>query len=575
MVGRPAAGLSRRIVRAARRRGRGVIHATTRRMRRVDAISPVGIAGDPALTGQVEVFDLREIVGWVSGPTDMLPAQVGFYVNELRVAATWSQESSELTAAGEASGSFRIPLSDVWKYCRRSDRLTVQVNGRPLPIEGSGTYRVPEQDGTSTLRDLQRKFDQGFVFSRTGRLQLSKRLDSVWQAAVLNLYDQVSDVVRQWHGHELFAIYGTLLGMVREGGFIGHDNDFDVAYISASHDGRAAAREVGEIAVSLIDAGFDVECRRTALHIHDRHNPRTRMDVFHLYFDDHGDLAFPYGVAGSSVYTRTDWRGLEDQRIARHTLKVPEQAESLVEYIYGASWRTPLPGFNWNRARTSWRKDGWIPHDVEDAVYWSNFYAQNEFAEPSALCEFVLSRSDVPMTVVDIGCGDGRDSLPLARTGRQVCGVDRSQIAIRNASKRARDAGLGLQTLFVTADVADADSLNEIIGRMREQAAGGPLLFYLRNVVHAVTPTAGKALLGAIAELSRSGDLLAAEFPIAADGATKRPGQPSHRHRDGFTFGAAVRDQCGFTIVQEERSAGLASDRGDDPVVYRMVASRT
>ena len=103
--------------------------------------------------------------------------------------------------------------------------------------------------------------------SQTGRLQVSKKLDTAWQGRVFTLYDRVSEVLSRKYGYDAFLIYGSLLGYVREGGFIGHDVDFDAAYISQFSDLKAVADELRDIAFTLIDAGFDIICKTTALHI--------------------------------------------------------------------------------------------------------------------------------------------------------------------------------------------------------------------------------------------------------------------------------------------------------------------
>jgi hypothetical protein len=566
---------SQRAARAAKRRSRGAINATSRRIRRTAATPPPPFD----LTGGVDVFDAHEAVGWVSAAGAASPIRVALHLNGVQVAATWSQRPAHPGAGGASAAEFRIPLSDLWKYCKRADRLTVQVADTVLPIAGAESHLSPECDGPSNLRQLQRRLDEGFVFGRTGRLQLSKRLDKVWQGAVLSLYERVNAVVHDRHDHELFAIYGTLLGMVREGGFIGHDNDFDSAFISRHSDGRAAAAETRDIALTLVDAGFDVECRRTALHIHDQRNPAIRIDLFHLYFDDHGDLAFPYGIAGTSTYTTADWRGLAQRRVGRHALCVPRDPEQLVEYIYGSSWRTPLPGFRWDCARTGWRKDGWIPVDFEDAVYWANQYAhggRGESVEPSGLCEFVLPRTEVPRTVVDLGCGDGRDSLAFARAGWTVLGLDSATSAVDHARRRARAAGLDRQAQFVPGDLADPDAVRALAERARESAGGGPLLFHLAHVLQAISPKRQQALLGALAEASRPGDMVAAQFPVGADALTmKTPVRNYRGAATGFPFGAALREQCGYVLLHEEQSNGLTQFYGADAVVYRVLAARS
>ena len=50
-------------------------------------------------------------------------------------------------------------------------------------------------------------------------------------APLLDALETVLDLLHQ-QGLEAFPAYGTLLGAVREGTFLGHDNDADVGYVS-------------------------------------------------------------------------------------------------------------------------------------------------------------------------------------------------------------------------------------------------------------------------------------------------------------------------------------------------------
>lgn len=237
------------------------------------------------------------------GDASQFPVRVALYVNDVEVASTWADQDPR-TSDGVHHRGFRIALRDVWAYCKRSDELTIQIDGDALPISGAGFVRHPDAHGKFSLPELEAKFADGFLFGQAGRLQLSKKLDLDWQESVFSLYDRMSEVVRRHYGYEPFAIYGTLLGLVREGNFIGHDLDFDAAYLSRFSAGPAVAAELRDIGLTLIDAGFDVELLRTVLHVRD---PDTglRIDLFHLYFDDNGHLATPFGIAGSTEISRS------------------------------------------------------------------------------------------------------------------------------------------------------------------------------------------------------------------------------------------------------------------------------
>jgi ubiquinone/menaquinone biosynthesis C-methylase UbiE len=55
--------------------------------------------------------------------------------------------------------------------------------------------------------------------------------------------------------------------------------------------------------------------------------------------------------------------------------------------------------------------------------------------------------------IVELGCGTGRVSLPMARTGARVVGIDRSDSMLARARKRTRLAKLGAHLHLVRGDV--------------------------------------------------------------------------------------------------------------------------
>lgn len=59
--------------------------------------------------------------------------------------------------------------------------------------------------------------------------------------------------------------------------------------------------------------------------------------------------------------------------------------------------------------------------------------------------------------IVDLGCGTGRHSITLAEKGFDVVGIDISSVLIKEAKKRATDAGIKLK--FKTGDIRDIDKL--------------------------------------------------------------------------------------------------------------------
>ena len=74
-------------------------------------------------------------------------------------------------------------------------------------------------------------------------------------------------------------------------------------------------------------------------------------------------------------------------------------------------WDTYAPFYDWENARTLGRRD---------VRFWQNVAKQTRGA------------------VLELGCGTGRISLPLARAGVKVVGIDRSAAMLERAAKRLR-----------------------------------------------------------------------------------------------------------------------------------------
>ncbi len=251
---------------------------------------------------------------------------------------------------------------------------------------------------------------EGFVFGQTGRLQLSKKLDPAWQASVMGLYKELRDILAKEYSYDLLFFYGTLLGAVREGTVIGHDVDFDAAYISAHTDPRAAALELKHMGLLLIDRGYQVKCAHTALHVYARDGSGLKVDIFHTYFDANDVLCLPFGSAGSVDIMRSEWKGTTEIDFCGSRGLVPAEPERFAEMLYGSGWRSPQPGFDWERDRTKRDWPGVLTVADKEEVYWANFYAHTEFDNGSTFFEKVKARPELPGTSSTSAAVDGRDS---------------------------------------------------------------------------------------------------------------------------------------------------------------------
>ena len=573
------------------------------------------------VVGMVEQFSQRLVVGWVSVPKGSPPLRVTLQLDSLEVASSYATPDPSMSGSlsvlrggepggdperGQRAARAKVPLvhgwqqqnvrgprddrrnsgqeirtfsfrvHSLWPYLKKQTRVTVRANGSPLPIYGHGTFLRPPRKGQHTLADLRAKLEDGYVLSQYGGLQLSKKLDIAWQKQVMDLYQRTRAFLAEELGHEAFFIYGTLLGAIREGGYIGHDIDFDCAYVSRLRTGPEAAHELQQIGLALVREGFKVECMRSCLHIFDPVGSRARIDLFHTYFDSEDRLCFPFGIAGKGTVTSADWKGLREIDFPGGSGLVPVNAEQIVEHLYGADWRQPKPGFNWNLDRRSNAEEGNLSVGQRSTVYWADFYArmQIEHTDGSTFFEFVNSRPEVPQLVLDIGCGDGRDSCAFAAAGRTVVGFDRSEAGVEHARAQSSRTGLDDRVSFEACDVGDTERLSGLI-TAQLAVADEPAMFYLRFFLHSITEDVQQGLLGVIRDLARPGDVFAAEFRTDKDQKkSKVHGKHYRRFQNGAEFGRRLLHDYGFTVLHEEEGTGLSPYKDEDPVLYRVIARR-
>ncbi len=116
---------------------------------------------------------------------------------------------------------------------------------------------------------------------------------------------------------------------------------------------------------------------------------------------------------------------------------------------------------------------------MDDQAYWDRFYEQPhpDLAEPSSfarLCVPLLSRND---SVFEIGCGNGRDALYLARSGLRVVASDASHVALAEVRSRMQREPLPHRPRLVARAMENLD----------DRHSGEIDAIYMRFVLHAVT----------------------------------------------------------------------------------------
>lgn len=104
--------------------------------------------------------------------------------------------------------------------------------------------------------------------------------------------------------------------------------------------------------------------------------------------------------------------------------------------------------------------------------------------------DFFANLPDKKQSVLDVGCGQGRDALFIARAGHRVVGVDYAPSGIRDLNAAARREDLDIHG--IVADITDytPDGLFDVvlIDRTLHMLDEGPRLKALKTLASCVEP---------------------------------------------------------------------------------------
>lgn len=168
-------------------------------------------------------------------------------------------------------------------------------------------------------------------------------------AAILAECGRVAEKLEE-EGLQIFANSGTLLGLVREGKLLAHDNDIDLAVLLSARSEAEAAAEWLALCDRMIADGRAVsrsEWSGVTLKLHKILN--FGVDLFPAWIDDQDRLfIFPHT---HGKLTREQL--LPFKREPLSGLKLPKDAAAVLVSNYGEDWARPAEGwsFNWVAAR--------------------------------------------------------------------------------------------------------------------------------------------------------------------------------------------------------------------------------
>lgn len=202
-----------------------------------------------------------------------------------------------------------------------------------------------------------------------------------------------------------------------------------------------------------------------------------------------------------------------------------------------------------------------------DIQYWNSYYSNHLATDtPSPFARFVVERLKKGKNLLELGCGNGRDSIFFVRMGLNVTGIDASDTTIADLNKRF-DSG---NCYFICDDFVCSHAL----------FAGQFDYCYSRFSIHAINGKQEKEVLENVYGALKSGGEFFIETRSINDelyGKGEKVGKNSYIY-DGHYRRFIVKEdleenarQAGFQIVYSEESKGFAPFGESDPPVIRMI----
>lgn len=210
-----------------------------------------------------------------------------------------------------------------------------------------------------------------------------------------------------------------------------------------------------------------------------------------------------------------------------------------------------------------------VQDPIDNTDYWNQYY-QNKICstEPSPFAKYVSTLVDAGKTMVDLGCGNGRDTIYFAGRGMKMTAIDLSDSAISILKQQSIP-----NTEFICADFVNQP----------DPHGNGYDYAYSRFTIHSINQTQERILLRSIFGALRHGGKFFIEVRSIHDPLF---GRGEALERNAFFYDNHYRrfivldelktglQEFGFQIEYAQEKTGFAPYGNDDPPVIRIVAKK-
>ncbi len=199
--------------------------------------------------------------------------------------------------------------------------------------------------------------------------------------------------------------------------------------------------------------------------------------------------------------------------------------------------------------------------------YWEGYYSKHqEPIEESSFANFVLRYLEKKKTLIELGCGNGRDSIYFSRKGLKVIGIDQCENEINHLNEKYSSKNL----IFKIKDFTKL-KINKKYDYI-----------YSRFTLHSVDEKAEKRVLNwAYNSLNKGGlfflELRSIKDDLFTKGTKRGDGVSITNHYRRFADFDKLKnktEKAGFKINYSVESKGLAQYKDEDPIIIRFVVRK-
>lgn len=446
-------------------------------------------------------------------------------------------------------------------------RLVLHGTGEPVFAE-----RVGFGEGTDPIRVCDQE-GQALAVDKAGHLvRMFAGTDDTMTESVLDGAEKVMRDLREACGLDAFLAFGCLLGAVRNGRMIGHDGDVDISYLSRHTHPFDIIRENQRAADTMRSLGWPMT-RMSAgdfkIWIRPGGGRRVGIDVFSSFYVD-GNFFMVPSVTGQLA--RTSLLPVGEVTLEGRSFVAPARPEDLLEVTYGQNWRVPDPSFAFDPPRGTLRRlNGWLRNNRKHLRHWVEFYKSGasrrvpKTSSPFAI--WVADQLEGREHVLDVGCGNGRDSVFFAERGHRVTAMDASTSARQLTRRLARERGGKVRALEL--------NLNDLFAVLTSGAlfahGESPPQIYARFLLDSIEGDTRRNFFRWAQMIQRRGGTTYLEFRTW-QGTLRATGFPFHYRALLYPRRVIAEiESYGGSVVHREQGTGLAPFDKENPRICRLV----